>query len=416
MLAEAATPPAACLGPARIVTMAYAGEDVQPLLATLTFRAQSGHGDPAALFDLATMLQSHGGDLARQGRIMLDAATGQNRSFRVTHGSGLGLRVLAFVTPGDFMANTPIDFLLQGSDAVLILHHVDAQTARLTDLPAHDVAFMAIAESVENAPVLARMAQLLAGWRGPIVNNAAAFIAALTRDRVSALLADAPMILAPKVTRWTRSALLAATWGPDLTQVGLALPLVLRPAGAHAGQGLARIDGPADLHRWLIDTPCDAAYTMPFVDYRRADGCFAKARVVMIKGKPFAGHLAISDHWMVHYLNAGMDHHPHRRADEAAWMRDFDGLPGGGRQAGFAFRNRQALAALHRRIGLDYYALDCAELPDGRLLIFEIDVAMIVHDMDSAEVFPYKKAAMRKLFAAFLQALTRQTGSKAGLH
>ena len=415
MLAEAANPApppaAACLGPARIVAMAYAGEDVSPLLADLTFRARSGLSDPAALFDLATVLQSHGGDLAEQGRIMLTAAAGQNRDFQVTHGSGQGLRVLALVTPGDFMANTPIDFLLQGSDAVLILHFVDAQTKSLINLPAHDVAFMAVAESVENAPVLARMAQLLAGFRGPIFNNAAGFIAAMTRDRVSALLADEPTLLAPKVTRWTRAALQTATHGPDLPR-----PMVLRPLGSHAGQGLARIANRADLRHWLATTRCDAAYAMAFVDYRRADGLFAKARVVMIKGKPFAGHLAISDHWMVHYLNAGMALHPSRRAEEADWMRSFDALPGPGAQAGFAWRNRQALAALHRQVGLDYYALDCAEMPDGRLLIFELDVAMIVHDMESAEVFPYKKAAMKKLFTAFLEALTRETGGRLALH
>ena len=415
MLAEAAIPvpppSTACLGPAQIVRMAYAGDDLSPLFADLTFRAQNGPADPAALFDLATLLQSQGGDLAVQGRLMLRAAVGHNRDFHVRHGSGRGLRLLAFVTPGDFMANTPVDFLLEGSDAVLILHFVGAQTADLSNLPAHDVAFMAVAESPENAPVLARMAQLLAGFRGPIFNNAAGFIAGMTRDRVSALLADEPAILAPKVTRWTRAALVEAVHGP-----GLALPLILRPVGSHAGQGLARIASRSDLRQWLAETPCEAAYAMAFVDYRRADGLFAKARVVVINGKAFAGHLAISDHWMVHYLNAGMAEHPNRRAQEAAWMCGFDALPGPDRQAGFAWRNRSALTALHRLVGLDYYALDCAEMPDGRLLIFEIDVAMIVHDMDSVAVFPYKQAAMNTLFSAFLAALTREAGGSANLN
>ena len=43
-----------------------------------------------------------------------------------------------------------------------------------------------------------------------------------------------------------------------------------------------------------------------------------------------------------------------------------------------------------------------AELPDGRLLIFEVDVAMLVHDMDDGETLPYKKVAMQKLFDAFV--------------
>ena len=418
MPAEAAPPliqpliqpviPPTALGPAHIVRMAYAASDLRPLLVDLTCRARNGHADPAALFDLATLLQSQGGELAEQGRIMLTAAAARTRDVQVRHGSGRGLRVLAFVTPGDFMANTPIDFLLQGSDAMLILHHVDAATPSLSGLPAHDIAFMAVAESPENAPVLARMAQLLRGWRGPVFNNAPALIATLTRDGVSGVLADEPSLLAPKVTRWTRAALCAAlNAAPDLN-----LPLLLRPAGSHAGQGLARITTRADLHLWSAENRCEAAFAMPFIDYRRADGLYAKARVVMIKGQAFAGHLAISDHWMVHYLNAGMDRHPQRRAEEADWMRRFDAPPAAGCDAGFAWRHRSALAALHRRIGLDYYAIDCAELPDGRLLIFELDVAMIVHDMDAAEVFPYKKAAMKKLFSAFLQALTNEARAR----
>ena len=74
----------------------------------------------------------------------------------------------------------------------------------------------------------------------------------------------------------------------------------------------------------------------------------------------------------------------------------------------FAVRHARAFDALHRRLGLDYFAIDCAELADGRLLLFEADVAMIVHSMDPESVFPYKKEAMSKLFAAFEDALTRR--------
>jgi hypothetical protein len=104
---------------------------------------------------------------------------------------------------------------------------------------------------------------------------------------------------------------------------------------------------------------------------------------------------------MVHYLNAGMAEHAERRLEEASWMADFD--------TDFAVRHADAFAALHRRLGLDYFAIDCAELSDGRLLLFEADVAMIVHSMDSATVFPYKKQSMATLFAAFEDALASRT-------
>jgi len=71
----------------------------------------------------------------------------------------------------------------------------------------------------------------------------------------------------------------------------------------------------------------------------------------------------------------------------------------------FARRHATTFAALYRLVGLDYFGIDCAELPDGRLLVFELDVAMIVHNMDDPAIFPYKQPAMRKLFGGFLAAL-----------
>jgi len=80
-------------------------------------------------------------------------------------------------------------------------------------------------------------------------------------------------------------------------------------------------------------------------------------------------------------------------------MRNFD--------SDFAARHARAFDALSRRISLDYFVIDCAELPDGRLLVFEVDVAAIVHAMDPPATFPYKQPAMRRLFTAFQDALRR---------
>ena len=93
------------------------------------------------------------------------------RCYARAHGSGDGLKVLAFVAEGDFMANTPIDFLMEGSNAVLTLYYIDGQTPDLRDVPEHDVAFIAVGESEANVPVLANLERLLEGWRGPIMNG-----------------------------------------------------------------------------------------------------------------------------------------------------------------------------------------------------------------------------------------------------
>ncbi len=73
----------------------------------------------------------------------------------------------------------------------------------------------------------------------------------------------------------------------------------------------------------------------------------------------------------------------------------------------FAMRHEAALREIHRRIGLDYFVVDCGEL-DGKLLLFELDNRAFVHDMDSREIFPYKGPAMRRLLTAFRSMLGKR--------
>lgn len=380
-----------CIGYAAIVRQAYAGADLSALTRDLVARVQGAAVDPGALLDLATLLMLQGGDLAAEGAVMQRHAIALQQSYQIRHGSGLGLRILALVTAGDFMANTPLDFLLASSDATLILQFVDSETPDLSAIPAHNIAFMAIGESPENADLLRQMQRLLTGWATPIFNHNIAAIMALSRDGTARLLADAPGLYTPPTQALPRADLIIA-----LMEAPVGTPHILRPVGSHAGAGMARITTSSELANWLRTHDARDVYIAPFIDYRGANGLYAKQRIVLIQGQPFASHMASSTQWMVHYLNADMAHHPDRRADEAAWMAGFDS---------FATRHAQAFVSLYDRIGLDYFGIDCAELPDGRLLIFEVDVAMIVHDMDCPQIFAYKQPAMRKLFAGFMAAL-----------
>jgi hypothetical protein len=114
--------------------------------------------------------------------------------------------------------------------------------------------------------------------------------------------------------------------------------------------------------------------------------------------------MAIADRWDIWYLNAYMAFSEEKRAEEAAFMLDFD--------SAFAARHRNALDEMSKRVGLDYFIVDCAENRDGELLVFEADNTAVVHNMDPPAVFPYKPPQMRKIFAAFTAMLSRH--AKAG--
>jgi glutathione synthase/RimK-type ligase-like ATP-grasp enzyme len=178
----------------------------------------------------------------------------------------------------------------------------------------------------------------------------------------------------------------------------LTFPVIVRPIGSHAGKGLEKLDEASAVADYLAEHAEDAFFVAAFFDYSGADGLFRKLRVVFVNGQPFVAHMAVSERWMVHYLNADMDDVANC-AEEARMMATFED--------GFALRHHAAFEALTAGFGLDYYGIDCAETQDGRLVVFEADVAMIVHSMDSAERYPYKRPAMAKIFDNFVGALQR---------
>jgi glutathione synthase/RimK-type ligase-like ATP-grasp enzyme len=174
---------------------------------------------------------------------------------------------------------------------------------------------------------------------------------------------------------------------------GEAFPLLLRPMDSHGGKGLARIAGSDELAEYLNRVHSEAFFLSPFIDYRGPDGLHRKMRIAFIDGTPYACHMAVAEHWMLHYLNAGMDGDPSKREEEARHFATFD--------TDFAVRHAAAMKGLCERAGLEYFAIDCAETRDGGLLIFEADTAMIVHDMDPPALYPYKGPQMQRVFQAF---------------
>jgi hypothetical protein len=100
-----------------------------------------------------------------------------------------------------------------------------------------------------------------------------------------------------------------------------------------------------------------------------------------------------------------MDLHAERRDQEAEAMRSF--------ADGFARRHAAAFQALHAQLPLDLCSIDCAELPDGRLLIFEADIAAIIHMMEPPEVYAYKHTHMPRVFEAVGSLLRRCAGREA---
>lgn len=315
------------------------------------------------------------------------------------------LRLLMLMVPGDLAANTPLECLLENSDIDLDFYYVNPDAPLALPVPEHDALIVAMSESDENQALLGVLAKALANWPKPVI-NAPQYLPAVGRDVASALLQNAPGLLMPPTLRVSRAQLQAMATGASCLATefeGCDFPIILRPVGSQAGRDLARIEGPQDIANYLSHVEEPDFYVSRFIDYSGQDGLFRKIRVALIDGEALACHMAVSSHWMVHYVNAGMYEEAGKREEEARFMATFDD---------FVQRHRLALDAMAQRTKLDYFCIDCAETPDGQLLVFEIDHAMVVHAMDLEDQFPYKQPHMLKVKNAFRNLLIRLTSAQ----
>lgn len=402
--APADTAAPAPIGLPTLAKLAFDGCDLAPIWNELVMRAQSDPSDAAALLDLSTIAHLQG---RPDDRLALQAmALKHTHLFHQppTLAAARPLRLLALMAPGDFMANIPIEFMLEGSAIALDMLYL-SEDKPLPALPAHDVALVAIAESSKNQALLRHVARLVQGWPKPLL-NAPDHIARLTREGTWELLKSSPGVTMPMNAAIGRAELAHLAQGAlEVADVlaGARFPIIARPEDSHAGHGLEKIDDAAALDAYLAARPEDEFAIAPFVDYRSPDGLYRKYRIALIAGRPYACHMAISAHWMIHYLNADMHTRPERRAEEAHFFAEFDS---------FVRRHATALAAINERFALDYIPFDCGETADGKLLVFEAGTNMIVHSMDQADLFPYKPPQMRKVFGAFQAMLERACGGE----
>jgi glutathione synthase/RimK-type ligase-like ATP-grasp enzyme len=163
---------------------------------------------------------------------------------------------------------------------------------------------------------LRHVESLLKGWPRPVL-CAPDRIARLSRDGACRLLQSMPGVAMPLTLRIDRPEL------ERLVRSDLQWPAIIRPVDSQKGHGLRKLDDAQALQGYLAASSGSAFHVAPYVDYRSPDGQFRKYRIVLIDGRPYACHMAISDCWVVHYMSAGMCENAAKRAEEAHFLCPF---------------------------------------------------------------------------------------------
>jgi glutathione synthase/RimK-type ligase-like ATP-grasp enzyme len=391
------------MGVAQLTQMAFARKDMRRLWHELMDKATDDVAGSGVGMDLSVIAQLLGDKPT--GLAIQDEMLALQRLYRSPSATDRPrLRALALAAVMDIGGNTPVEFLLEGSDIELATFYVVPGMPLPAALPEHDVAIVTAPDGDAARSSMLEIEALTAAWPRPVVNSPAG-IGLLDRDRLYHRLRGIAGLEIPQTERASRDQLLQLAQNSLVLEALLedaGFPLIVRPIGSHAGFGLAKLEDREALSRYLEEREEGEFFVSRFMDYAGPDGMFRKYRIVIVDGKPFACHMAIADEWKVWYLNADMALSVPHRMEEALFMETFD--------QDFAARHADALAQFSARLGLDYVAIDCAQTREGALLMFEADNTAIVHDMDPPSVYPYKSAQMRKIFTAFQAMLYRRAG------
>ncbi len=346
--------------------------------------------DPAMVVahqNLAAICQANGRTVeAREHR---DAAYRRQNLFIEAAGRA-GLAVLMPTTAES--GNVPTKFLFPRHRCTILKWFIEyAGPDDAARLPPYDIVFNGIGDPDAALPAAAPLARFLAQCRKPVLNAPAA-VERTRRDRLAGLLEGIPNIVVPAVLRLEPRVRPGEGIGERLARAGPSFPILLRRAGSHGGAGVRLVSSAAELAGIPIDG-AETWYAAEFRPYRSADGWHRKYRIIFIDCHTYPYHLALSRHWLVHYVTADMLSDPAKSEEDKAFLEDPEVTIGA--------LAMTAIAAIGRRLDLDFAGIDFSILPDGRVLVFEANATMLVHPEAETGPFAYRNPAVQRILDAF---------------
>lgn len=314
-------------------------------------------------------------------REQLKCALGESRIYVEPATGEVEMQLNVLCAP-DFWENNVLVELLIDREHVDLTKHYLTGSVELEAISSGPV-FCAVIHPRDRDAIA--IAAALAQKNGRRILNDPALLARTSRTYLSEQAEIHSHLAIPKSLATTGAAI-------DVNAPPLAYPLLIRPGNSHRGYGLALIRDAIQMHQYLASSSATEVILSEFVDYPSADGYYRKYRFIFVDGRPLPYHLAISPHWMVHFFSAPMEHNDWMRLEETAFLA----AP----TQTFAGESWDALRALGETIGLEYFGLDCG-LVEGKVVVFEANVDMLVHNFYDEELFAYKRPAFEAIAAAF---------------
>jgi hypothetical protein len=277
-----------------------------------------------------------------------------------------------------------------------------------TPLPTHHLVVNAIGDAELSSQALIDAQSVLEHTRAPIINAPGAVLAT-ARVNNARRLSCVPGAATPITTMLTREQLSGSEASKTIESNGISYPFLLRAPGFHTGLNFARIETAEALPRALAELPGEEFIAMQYLDARGEDGKHRKYRAMLIDGKIYPLHLAVSSQWKVHYFTADMADDPEHRSEDEVFLEDMPNAIGP--------LAMKALERIQAILGLDYAGVDFGLNAKRELLLFEANATMAVLKPDADPRWNYRRDAYERIFAAVQNMfLKKASATAAGAH
>jgi hypothetical protein len=261
-------------------------------------------------------------------------------------------------------------------------------------LPPHDVVFNSVGDADICRKGLEAACMIVRRTQRPVINHP---LAVLKTGRLSNVmrLRSVPNVVVPQMAAFKRRMLIGPTAPAFVSGGGFTFPLLVRAPGFHTGQHFFRVEDLPELVSTVDRIPGDDVWLIEQLDARDGNGMYRKLRVMMIDGRLYPLHLAISKDWKVHYFRADMADSPANQLIDGEFLNDMQQAIGA-----------PAVAALERICGildLDYAGIDFALNAAGKVLFFEANATMVMAPLSADPKWDYRRPAFDSVFAAVRQ-------------
>lgn len=317
-------------------------------------------------------------------------------------GEGTPVRVL--VLAGTSGGNVPVRNFLDDrtfETTIVFVEFLDPAAP----LPPHNIVFNAIGDPEKEGDALAALPRILSRITAPVINPPSAVLASGRGDTAERL-ARIPGVVTSGAVTLPRAMLNCPDAVTTLARLGFEFPLLLRTPGFHMGRHFLKLETPDDLAGALHELPGNELTVLRWLDARGPDGKFRKYRAMMIDGRIYPLHAAISSHWKIHYFSAEMADNAAHRAEDAAFLNRMEGVLGP--------RAMAALRAIQFELGLDYAGIDFGLSPRGEILLFEANATMVVNPPEAGEKWTYRRPAVERIYTAVRNMLLERSGLTRG--